>query len=181
MGSMVSQITSLTIVYSAVYSGADQRKTSKLRVTDICAGNSPGTGDFPAQMASNAENVSIWWRHHANQSIGGFATRFDSLIPCFITYLVLLAVADHNVTIDADGSQWHDRFTTRNIQNSAHPFTNSESFQDPSFTDDYPYYKVETGYFKEIVKAWIVRVRVIIQNKSAPIQAFFYEQCIKSR
>ena len=26
--------------------------------------NSPVTGEFPAQMASNAENVSIWWRHH---------------------------------------------------------------------------------------------------------------------
>ena len=30
-------------------------------------GNSPGTGEFPAQMASNAENVSIWWRHHGEQ------------------------------------------------------------------------------------------------------------------
>ena len=39
-------------------------KTSKLRVTGLCAGNSPGTGEFPAQMASNAENVSIWCRHH---------------------------------------------------------------------------------------------------------------------
>ena len=39
-------------------------KTSKLRVTGHCAGNSPVTGEFPAQMASNAENVSIWWRHH---------------------------------------------------------------------------------------------------------------------
>ena len=28
------------------------------------AGNSPVTGEFPAQGASNAENVSIWWRHH---------------------------------------------------------------------------------------------------------------------
>ena len=36
------------------------KKTSKLRVTGLCVGNSPGT----AQMASNAENVSIWWRHH---------------------------------------------------------------------------------------------------------------------
>ena len=35
------------------------KKTSKLRVTGLCAGKSPGTGDFPAQMASNAENVSI--------------------------------------------------------------------------------------------------------------------------
>ena len=40
------------------------KKTSKLRVTGLCAGNSPWTGEFPAQMASNAENVSIWWRHH---------------------------------------------------------------------------------------------------------------------
>ena len=22
-------------------------------------------GEFPAQMASNEENVSIWWRHHS--------------------------------------------------------------------------------------------------------------------
>ena len=35
-----------------------------LRVTGLCMGNSPETGEFPAQMASNAENVSIWWRHH---------------------------------------------------------------------------------------------------------------------
>ena len=38
------------------------KKTSKLHVTGLCAGNSPGTGEFPAQMASYAENVSIWWR-----------------------------------------------------------------------------------------------------------------------
>ena len=40
-------------------------KTSKLRVTDLCAGNSPLTGEFPAQMARNAENASTWWCHHA--------------------------------------------------------------------------------------------------------------------
>ena len=40
------------------------KKASKLRVTGLCAGNSPGTGEFPAQMASYAENVSIWWHHH---------------------------------------------------------------------------------------------------------------------
>ena len=44
------------------------KKTSKLRVTGLCAGNSPEAGEFPAQMASNAENVSIWWRHHGNTS-----------------------------------------------------------------------------------------------------------------
>ena len=40
------------------------KKTSKLCVTGLCEGNSPVTGEFPAQMASNAENVSIWWHHH---------------------------------------------------------------------------------------------------------------------
>ena len=44
--------------------GRRSKKTSKLRVTGLCAGNSQGTGEFPAQKASNAENVSIWWRHH---------------------------------------------------------------------------------------------------------------------
>ena len=39
-------------------------KTSKLRVTGLRAGNSPVTGEFPAQKTSNAEDVSVWWRHH---------------------------------------------------------------------------------------------------------------------
>ena len=40
------------------------KKTSKLRVTGLCPGNSPVTDEFPAQRASNVETVSIWWRHH---------------------------------------------------------------------------------------------------------------------
>ena len=66
MGAISSQITSLSIVYSTVYFKEPfiSKKTSKLRVTGLCAENSPVTGEFPAQMASNAENVSIWWRHH---------------------------------------------------------------------------------------------------------------------
>ena len=40
------------------------KKTSKLRVTGLCEGNSVVTGEFPVQRAGNAENVPIWWRHH---------------------------------------------------------------------------------------------------------------------
>ena len=40
------------------------KKTSKLRVTGLCAGNSPVTGEFPVQRASNVNNVSIQWYHH---------------------------------------------------------------------------------------------------------------------
>ena len=49
--------------------GRRSKKSSKLRVTGLCAGNSPATGEFPAQIASTAENVSIWWGHHATKII----------------------------------------------------------------------------------------------------------------
>ena len=39
------------------------KKTSKLRVTGLWTRNSPVTGEFPAQRASNGENVSIWGHH----------------------------------------------------------------------------------------------------------------------
>ena len=54
------------------------KKTQKLRVTGLCAGNSPVTGEFPAQMASNAENVSIWWRHYEMQFLQWKLGYFDS-------------------------------------------------------------------------------------------------------
>ena len=63
MTTIPSQITYLMIVNSTVY-WRKLKKTSKLRVTGICVGNAPGTGEFPVQMASNAEDASIWWRHH---------------------------------------------------------------------------------------------------------------------
>ena len=64
MGAMASQITSLAIVYSTFYPRRKSKKTSKLRLTGLYEGNSPVTGEFPAQRVSNAENVSIWWRRH---------------------------------------------------------------------------------------------------------------------
>ena len=67
MGAMASQITSITIVYSIVDSGADQKKTSKLRATGLFEGNSAVTSEFPAQRASNAE-IEVYKRK-ANQII----------------------------------------------------------------------------------------------------------------
>ena len=64
MSTMASQITSLTIVYSTVYSGPNQRKHQSSVSLAFCAGNSPVTVEFPTQKASNAENVSNWWCHH---------------------------------------------------------------------------------------------------------------------
>ena len=46
------------------------KKTSKLRVTGLCAGNSPVTSEIPIQGASNMEKGSIWWHHHVQRLLG---------------------------------------------------------------------------------------------------------------
>ena len=81
MSTMAYQISSITIVYSTVYSRC-RLKPSKLCVIGLCVGNSPLTGGFPVQKASNADNIfdlmtsscqsriyaltqSLWcWRQH---------------------------------------------------------------------------------------------------------------------
>ena len=85
MGTLASQITSLTIAYSTVYSWCvilifvctasihfqTQIKENIKALCHwplFCAGNPLVTGEFPAQMASNAENVSIWWCYHGSRS-----------------------------------------------------------------------------------------------------------------
>ena len=79
---MASQITSLTIVDSAVYSRRRSKKTSKLRVTGLCEGNSPVAGEFPAQRASNAENVYLWWRHNGHISVAAWSLVLVTLDLC---------------------------------------------------------------------------------------------------
>ena len=57
---------------------AQIKETSKLGVTGLCEGNSPVTSEFPAQRASNAENVSIWWRHHEQWDSKAMIFTFDA-------------------------------------------------------------------------------------------------------
>ena len=58
MGTIASQITNL--VYSTVFSGADQRKHQNSALLALCAENSPVAGEFPAQRASKThKNVFI--------------------------------------------------------------------------------------------------------------------------
>ena len=61
MGAMASQITSITIVYSTVYWGEDQRKYQSSKSQAIVR----GIRRWPVN-SSNAENDSIWWRHNEN-------------------------------------------------------------------------------------------------------------------
>ena len=75
--------------------GRRSKKISKLRVNGLCVGNSPVTGEFPAQMASNAENISIWWRHHVHD----FSRVFTGLpAVCIVTPISIdLAAFDESV------------------------------------------------------------------------------------
>ena len=67
MGAIASQITSLTIVYSTVYSRADQRKKSKLRVTGLLPqmtsnrGRARGPAGFDAPFNMGSTKCEIEW------------------------------------------------------------------------------------------------------------------------
>ena len=63
--------------------GHRSKKTSTLRVTGLCVGNFPGTGESPSPKASNTENVSIWWRHHKST----LRARRCVLTICFAWYV----------------------------------------------------------------------------------------------
>ena len=75
------------------------KKTSKLRVTGFCAGNSPVTGEFPGQKASNAENVSISWRHHELDVAQVFEARISNKnvnmslnVGCFVYIIIFVKI-----------------------------------------------------------------------------------------
>ena len=54
MGTMASQITSLTIIYSTVIQVQIKENSKAPRQWPLC-GEFTGTGEFPAQRVSNAE------------------------------------------------------------------------------------------------------------------------------
>ena len=62
MGAMASQIT-ITPLFTRQVNQEQIKENMKAPRHWPLLGNSPVNGEFPAQLASNAENVSIWWRH----------------------------------------------------------------------------------------------------------------------
>ena len=95
---MASQITSLTIVYPTVYSRRGSKKTSNIRVTKLCEGNSPVTGEFPAQrpvtrsfdaFSDHRLNGRLskqsrgWWlrRHRTHYDVTVMLSRFVATHP----------------------------------------------------------------------------------------------------
>ena len=72
MSAMTSQITGVSIGYSTICLGTDQRKHQSSASFAFVRGiqrwrwEFPGNGEFSALRTSNAENASIWWRHYVN-------------------------------------------------------------------------------------------------------------------
>ena len=58
MSAMASQITGVSIAYTTICSGADQRKYQSSAPLAF-VGDSPVASEFPTQRANNAENVPL--------------------------------------------------------------------------------------------------------------------------
>ena len=85
------------------------KKTSKLLVTGLCEGNSPLTGEFPTQRASNAKKVSIWWRHHVLLKVYVMATLKQKLR--LIEEIFFSGAHNPGAASDKISSTWHFCFS----------------------------------------------------------------------
>ena len=89
MTTIASQLTSLAVVYSTVYSDAGQRKHQSSASLAFVWGIHRSRW-IPHTKASYAENVSIWWRHHESQgsTLWGVSNWHENGIrfTCWIAY-----------------------------------------------------------------------------------------------
>ena len=70
MSAMALEITILTIVYSTVYSGADQRKHQSSASLAFVGGIRRWPLNSPHKGQVSSENVSIWWRQNVTPVSG---------------------------------------------------------------------------------------------------------------
>ena len=88
------------------------KKTSKLRVSDFCEGNSLLTGELPAQMASNADYVSIWWRHHEEMYFVRFHLHAKLLSSVRLQIYIHVWYITHNLSCISGLRLWITRSNT---------------------------------------------------------------------
>ena len=120
MDTMASQITSLMIVYSTVYSGTDQWKHKSSKLLAFVRGiHQCRNGEFPAQRTNNAENVSISWRHHGRPLIMQVSSQIISrqgiiYWPDFLLNILGTSheeyICFHVLWLEQNGGQFEDIF-----------------------------------------------------------------------
>ena len=70
------------------------------------------TSEFPAQRASNAEDVSIWWRHHDMSILFKYIIQFSFMSTAWIFHFITIVSICHQDTFQC--SQWIDCWLWRN-------------------------------------------------------------------
>ena len=92
MGALASQITSLKIIYSTVYSGADQRKHQSSASLAFVWGIHRGPVNSPHKRPVTRKIVSFWWRHHARVITSSWlsdpTTQMGTLLLCYCRHTV---------------------------------------------------------------------------------------------
>ena len=85
------------------------QKTLKLHITGLCEGNSSVIGEFPVQRASNAENVSIWWRHHGSlkSNFNKPALENKPLLTHFVQHFINTGTSIKSFNLDNGMKCWH--------------------------------------------------------------------------
>ena len=94
MSAMTSEITRVSSVCSTVCSDADQRKHQSSALLAFVRGIHRWPVDTPHKWTSNAENVSIWWRH--NEIIN---THTSTLLHTYTIIKRVLRVINENINI----------------------------------------------------------------------------------
>ena len=119
------------------------KKTSELRVTCLCEGNSPVTGEFPAQRASNAENISVWWRHQGTSCYFAYWISILPLLPRTIIPKSEIRMALSLVTVWCKaGTLWSNMgmssipsYYVRHVERTAYQFLCPRGMIDRDFSD----------------------------------------------
>ena len=96
-----------SLLFAQLLVQAQLKKHQKVRVIGFCVRNSLVIGEFPTQKASNAENVSIWWRHHGRISHTGFTVEscYHTLHLPQIPQSTVQSRNEHNFVLN--GALWY--------------------------------------------------------------------------
>ena len=107
MTTIASQITSLTFVYSIDYSSADQRKHQSSVPLAFVWGihRDRWIPRTKSQWRSDAENVSIWWRHHDPNTFNSVINISVVILP----YYILRGLYIHNLGMRGGECDYHRR------------------------------------------------------------------------
>ena len=100
------------------------KKTSKLRVTGLCVGNSPGTGEFPHKWPVTRkmfpfDDVIMWKRRDSEDTLA--AWRLESSATRLFVQKLVLASTKENIKVCVAGTLWKKSTSDRWI-----PFTKDQ-------------------------------------------------------